>query len=119
MAYTLYAALVPSYLQILRGAGAWLDEAAAFARENDKPEMEMIEAKLAPDTLPFYRQLRGFAMHAQGGIEGATNGVVITRPQPRSTDVCGAQGAARGGSRFSRVSWPHRLRRSDRQADAA
>ena len=75
MSYTLYAALVPSYLQILRGAGAWLDKAAAFATKNGKSETEMMEARLAPDMLPFYRQVRGFAMHAQGGIEGALGGV--------------------------------------------
>ena len=86
MAYTLHAALVPSYLQILHGAAGWLDKAAAFAKENGKPETEIMEARLAPDMLPFYRQVRGFAMHAQGGIEGALKGVFSpdTSPAPQT-----------------------------------
>ena len=75
MPISLYDALVPSYLQVLRGSLGWLDKAAAFAEAQGKNESEMMDARLAPDMLPFNRQVRGFAMHAQGGIAGAIGGL--------------------------------------------
>lgn len=85
MSISLHAALVPSYLQILQGAAAWLDKGAQFGSANGKSEAEMMEARLAPDMLPFNRQVRGFAMHAQGGIEGAIRGVFSPDRSPVPT----------------------------------
>lgn len=48
-----------------------------------------MEAKLAPDMLPFYRQVRGFAMHAQGGIEGAMTGVFSPDRSPAPQTFAG------------------------------
>ena len=75
MSFTFYAAVVPSLLQVLRGSLGWLDKAKAFAAANNVREDDMMAAMLAPDMFPFNRQVRGFAMHAQGGIEGAMKGV--------------------------------------------
>ena len=89
MPVSLHAALVPGYLQILRGASAWLDKGAEFARANGKSEADMMDARLAPDMLPFNRQVRGFAMHAQGGIEGAIGGVFSPDRSPAPTSFVG------------------------------
>ena len=89
MSVSLYDALVPSYLQILRGAAAWLDKGADFARTNGKSEADMMDGRLAPDMLPFNRQVRGFAMHAQGGIEGAVSGVFSPDRSPVPTTFVG------------------------------
>jgi hypothetical protein len=86
---TLHTALVPSYLQILRGAPAWLDKGAEFAAANGISEEEMMDARLTPDMLPFNRQVRGFAMHAQGGIEGAIRGVFSPDRSPAPTTFAG------------------------------
>lgn len=82
MTISLYDATVPSLRQILEGSLGWLDKAKIFAAENGKPEAEIMSATLAPDMFPFNRQVRGFAMHAQGGIEGALKGVFTPDPTP-------------------------------------
>jgi hypothetical protein len=89
LSYSLHGALVPSYLQILRGASLWLDKGAAFGLASGKTEAEMMAGRLAPDMLPFNRQVRGFAMHAQGGIEGAINGVFSPDRSPAPTTFAG------------------------------
>ena len=89
MSYSLYAAIVPSYLQVLRGSLSWLAKAEHFAAAEGRTEAEMMDARLAPDMLPFNRQVRGFAMHAQGGIEGAIGGVFSPDPTPAPTTFAG------------------------------
>lgn len=89
MSYSLYAAIVPSYLQILRGAAGWLDKAADHASANGIAEADLMDARLAPDMLPFNRQVRGFAMHAHGGIQGAFDGQFSPDPTPAPTSIAG------------------------------
>lgn len=91
MPLSLYDALVPSYLQVLRGSLGWLDKAAAFGDAQGKSEADMIDARLAPDMLPFNRQVRGFAMHAQGGIAGAAEGLFTPDMTPPPTTFAGLQ----------------------------
>lgn len=74
MTFSLYAATVPSYLQILRGTVGWLGKAADFAQDSGRSEADMMEARLAPDMFPFNRQVRACAMHSQGAIEGCFAG---------------------------------------------
>ena len=89
MPISLYDALVPSYLQILRGSLGWLDKAAAFAEAQGKSEAEMMDARLAPDMLPLNRQVRGFAMHAQCGIAGAVGGLFSPEMTPPPASFAG------------------------------
>ncbi|MXO61317.1 DUF1993 family protein [Altererythrobacter salegens] len=74
MSFSLHAATVPSYLQILRGTANWLDKAESFGAESGRSESEMMDARLAPDMFPFNRQVRATAMHSQGAIEGCFKG---------------------------------------------
>lgn len=74
MPFSLYDAVVPSNLQILRAIDALLDKAEAFCAEQGRPESDLIEARLAPDMLPFGYQVKSCAAHSIGGIEGVKAG---------------------------------------------
>jgi hypothetical protein len=71
MTLSLYAATVPSKLQILRAARGWLDKAEA----SGMPEQDILNARLAEDMLPFSYQVKAMANHSQGAIEGVRAGV--------------------------------------------
>jgi hypothetical protein len=53
MSFTLYDATAPIFVASLRDMSAWLDKAAA-----EKPEAELLEARLAPDMAPLPRQFQ-------------------------------------------------------------
>ncbi len=74
MALSLYAATVPSYLQILRSVTGLLGKAQAFCAERSLAPEEIIEARLAPDMLPFAYQVRSTVTHSVGAIEGLRRG---------------------------------------------
>src|SRR5690606_30170262 len=71
MPLTLYAALIPSWLQILNSGRGWLDK----AQGSGLAEPEILEAKLAEDMFPFAYQVKSMAAHSQGALEGVRQGV--------------------------------------------
>jgi hypothetical protein len=75
MGFSLYAATVPSYLQILGAVADLLGKAETFCAEKGIAPREVIEARLAPDMLPFAYQVKSTAVHSQGAIEGVRHGV--------------------------------------------
>ncbi len=74
MTFSLYDAVIPSNLQILGAVDALIDKAEAFANDRGMLPAELIDARLAPDMLPFGYQVKSCANHASGGIEGVRNG---------------------------------------------
>ncbi|RZI55428.1 MAG: DUF1993 domain-containing protein, partial [Zymomonas sp.] len=74
MTFSLYDAVVPTSLQILGAVDTLLDKAAAFCSEQGRAEAELIDARLAPDMLPFGYQVKSCAAHSIGGIEGVRAG---------------------------------------------
>ena len=74
MALSLYAATVPSYLQILGSVAGLLEKAQAFCAERSLAPAQIIEARLAPDMLPFAYQVRSTVTHSIGAIEGLRRG---------------------------------------------
>ena len=74
MTFSLYDAVIPSNLQILRSVDALLDKAAAFCVAEGKTEEDLIAVRLAPDMLPFGYQVKSCAAHSVGGIEGVRAG---------------------------------------------
>jgi hypothetical protein len=62
----MYQASVPAVLQMLNALSAILDKAAAHAKEKGIAASEFIEARLAPDMLPFVSQVRIATDHAKG-----------------------------------------------------
>lgn len=71
MTLSLYAATIPSKLQILGAGRGWLDKAEA----SELSEQEILSSRLADDMLPFAYQVKAMANHSQGAIEGVRAGV--------------------------------------------
>lgn len=61
MAFSLYAAIVPSYLQILGSVSELLVKARTSCAEKKIPETDLVQACLAPDMLPFAYQVKATA----------------------------------------------------------
>ena len=53
MSFSLYAATIPSYRQILGAVAALIVKAEAFCSEKSLPPEEIIQARLAADMQPF------------------------------------------------------------------
>jgi uncharacterized protein len=75
MAFSLYAATIPSYRQILGAVGGLLGKAESFCAERNVAAEDLIQARLAPDMLPFAYQVKSTAVHSLGAIEGVRKGV--------------------------------------------
>src|SRR5580704_1245405 len=75
MAFSLYAATIPSYQQILSSVSGLLGTAEAFCVEKGIAPEELIQARLAEDMLPFAYQVKSTAVHSLGAIEGLRRGV--------------------------------------------
>lgn len=75
MTLSLYAATIPSYRQILGAVSGLLRTAQAFCTEKAMDAGELIQARLAPDMLPFAYQVKSTAVHSIGAIEGVRRGV--------------------------------------------
>jgi len=86
MAFSLYAATVPSYQQILGAVSGLLAKAEKFCAERSIPPEELVSARLAPDMLPFAFQVKSTAVHSLGSIEGVRKGVFSpdTTPPPQT-----------------------------------
>lgn len=74
MAISLYAATIPAYQQILGSVSGLLDKAEAFCAEKRLAHEDIIQARLAPDMLPFAYQVKSTAVHSLGAIEGVRRG---------------------------------------------
>jgi hypothetical protein len=75
MAFSLYAATVPSYVQILGAISGLLAKAEVVCTEKAIAPREIIQARLADDMLPFAYQVKSTAVHSLGAIEGVRRGV--------------------------------------------
>jgi hypothetical protein len=74
MTLSLYAATVPTFLQILPSIGALCDKAAAWCAEHGKPESELLQARLAEDMWPFAMQVRAVWLHSADAVDGVQRG---------------------------------------------
>jgi hypothetical protein len=75
MSFSLYSAVVPTYLQILASLSGLLDKAESFCAEREIAPQQIIEARLADDMHPFAYQVKSAAVHSLGAIEGVRRGV--------------------------------------------
>lgn len=89
MPFSLYDAVVPSNLQILGAVDALLDKAEAFCAERGRAHADLIDARLAPDMLPFGYQVKSCAAHSIGGIEGVRAGSYAPDRSPWPSDFPG------------------------------
>jgi uncharacterized protein len=75
MTFSVYSAVVPTYLQILGSLSGLLDKAETFCSEKGLAPQQIIEARLAADMHPFAYQVKSAAVHSLGAIEGVRRGV--------------------------------------------
>jgi hypothetical protein len=83
MSFSLYSAVVPSYLQILESLSGLLDKGASHCSEKGIAPEQILEARLADDMHPFVYQVKSAAVHSLGAIEGVRRGVFspdLTKP---------------------------------------
>jgi hypothetical protein len=74
MSFSLYAATIPSYIQILGAVAGLVDKAEAFCSEKGLTPQDILQARLAPDMQPFAYQVKSTAVHSIGAIEGVRKG---------------------------------------------
>lgn len=74
MAFSLYAATVPSYIQILGAVAGLVDKAEAFCTEKGLTPQDILEARLAADMQPFAYQVKSTTVHSLGAVEGIRKG---------------------------------------------
>src|SRR5258707_15716684 len=86
MPFSLYAATVPSYRQILGAVSGLLGTAEAFCAQRGIAPHTIIQARLAEDMQPFAYQVKSTAVHSLGAIEGVRRGVFSpdTTPPPET-----------------------------------
>jgi hypothetical protein len=89
MAFTLYAATIPSYLQILGSISRLIGKAEAFCNDTGIAPDTLIQARLADDMLPFAYQVKSTAVHSLGAIEGVRAGSFLpdTTTPPATFDA--------------------------------
>ncbi|HEY5255236.1 MAG TPA: DUF1993 domain-containing protein [Acidobacteriaceae bacterium] len=75
MTFSLYAATIPSYVQILGAVLGLINKAEAFCNEKAIAPDDIIQARLASDMQPFAYQVKSTVIHSQGAIEGVRKGV--------------------------------------------
>ena len=89
MTFSLYHAVVPSWVQILPGIAGIIDKAEAHCRDNGLAPSELIEARLAPDMWDFATQIRTVAAHSAGALAGALSGEFSPAFDPPPADFGG------------------------------
>jgi len=75
MVFSLYEAVVPSYLQTLGAVSGLLAKAEAFCVDRGIGPDDLIQARLAQDMLPFAYQVKSTAVHSLGALDGVRRGV--------------------------------------------
>jgi hypothetical protein len=66
-----------------------LDTAESFCTERGLTQHEIVQARLAPDMLPFAYQVKSTAVHSLGAIEGIRKGVFSADNTPSPEDFVG------------------------------
>lgn len=74
MSFSLHAAIIPPYLQILGSVARLVDRAEAWCAETGTPAEEVIAARLIADMLPFTYQVKSTAEHSIGAIKSVREG---------------------------------------------
>lgn len=74
MTFSLYDAVVPTYVQMLGSLIDLLGKAEAHCVEHSLPPATLINARLAEDMYPFAYQVKSVVLHSIGAIEGVRRG---------------------------------------------
>jgi uncharacterized protein len=127
MSFSLYAATVPSYIQILGAVAGLIDKAEAFCREKGLMPQDILQARLVADMHPFAYQVKSTVVHSLGAIEGVRKGTfspdTTTPPQDfaalkaRIVETIAALEAIKAAEIDSFVGRDMRFAFGDRQVD--
>ncbi len=71
---SLYTATIPAFRQIVAATQGVVAKGEAFAAERGIEPATLVEARLAPDMLPFGYQVKSLRDHSVGAIEGVRRG---------------------------------------------
>lgn len=82
MAFSLHAATVPSYVQMLGSVSALLHKAEAWCAQKGIDTADLLERRMAPDMRPLSHQVKWAARHSIGAIEGVRAGSFIPYALP-------------------------------------
>ncbi|HEX7782187.1 MAG TPA: DUF1993 domain-containing protein [Sphingobium sp.] len=86
MSFSLYAATVPSCLQMLGALSGLLERAADHCAQAGTPPEAILRAQLAEDMHPFAYQVKSATVHSLGAIEGVRAGLFRPdRSEPPAT----------------------------------
>lgn len=91
MAISLYELSVTNFLQTLGGVEGFLGRALTHFQEQKAGLNEVVEARLAPDMLPFKFQLHSVIHHSLGAIRGVQAGVFKPPAPVPALDYAGIQ----------------------------
>jgi hypothetical protein len=75
MATSLYDLSVPTFLQIMRAVGGFMDRAAKHCTETGANPDDFVHARVFHDMAPFHFQIEAAWHHAVWGLEAAKTGV--------------------------------------------
>ncbi|HKR38295.1 MAG TPA: DUF1993 domain-containing protein [Paraburkholderia sp.] len=82
MNFSLYDALVPSWLQILRSACGLMHKADTHCKVRKIEPARLIDARLATDMYPLGRQVKCIVTHSVGAIEAVRQGACTADRSP-------------------------------------
>jgi hypothetical protein len=82
MAFSLYSATVPNYLQVLGSVSGLLLKAEEFCNSKGIAPADIILARLAEDMLPFSFQVKATTMHSLYAIAAVRQGVFVPDRSP-------------------------------------
>lgn len=74
MSFSLYHAVVPPYLMMLGSVAELLAKAEWDCADQQVPESNILDARLAPDMLPFAYHMKSTAVHSAGAGRGDWQG---------------------------------------------
>ena len=74
MAFSLFDATIPNFLQGIGAVRGLVGKAQAYCAETGTAPEEIIGARLIDDMLPVAYQVKSVAVHSQGAIEGVRKG---------------------------------------------
>jgi hypothetical protein len=91
MPFSLYDATVASFQQGLSALDLILGRAQAHFQQLGTPLSEIVDARLAPDMLPFVFQIVSVAHHSMGAIHGVRQGLLEPPSVPGGLEFAGLQ----------------------------
>ena len=91
MPFSLYDATVANFQQGLAALETILDRAQTHFAQQGTPLGEIVDARLAPDMLPFSFQIVSAAHHSMGALNGARQGLFKPPSPPEGLDFAGLQ----------------------------